>query len=855
MKIDDLKIGTQLKIGFGIILLFGIILAVTAWKHTDRIAFEVSRIYNHPLQVRRALGGIKADVLSIHRGMKDLVISNSDFETAEILAEIDKYNADLLREIEVLRSQYLGPKEDVDRLNASLVEWQSIREETIRLYRMKSIKAAVERTKRTGAGGDKVNQIVDNIDIIDKFAFNKGEELYSNANELNRSLNRQLMIVVLFIFTSSIFIVYLLMRNIKRPLTELSRSTKRFMKGEIGSRSSYSSNNEFGELSRSYNELADMIEKEFILNKDSSKLAGDMLIYDDAHKFCHKLLSNIIELTNAQMGALYLLNQNNSQFERFECLGMDETGCKPFSALNFEGEFGPALSSKKIHHIKSISPECRFTFSTVSGQFKPNEILTIPVIVEDVVVAVISLSTLNSFTEEDINLLNSTGNTLNARMSGILAYRKNIKISHLLEQQNSELEAQKTELVSMTGELTEQNRELEMQKVQLDRANRLKTTFLSNMSHELRTPLNSIIALSGVLNRRLEDKIPKEEYGYLDVITRNGKQLLDIINDILDLAKIEAGRDEINVRKFNLSELISEVVEMITPQANQKELKILVSGKESLTLSTDFSKCRHILQNLVSNAVKFTDTGEVEISVKTEQESLILSVRDTGIGIDKDLIPFIFDEFRQADSSNTKRYGGSGLGLAIAKKYANLIGGDITVKSEKGEGSVFTVTIPLTISGSDNFPNFSQSAIMDLQKNETANFTKERNPVRILLVEDTEAAIIQMKDILEEVGYTIDVALNGVEAVEQISKTIPDAMILDLMMPEMDGFEVLKNIRGKEETSRLPVLILTAKYLSKEELSFLKHNNVHQLIHKGNVSREELINAIASLVKKSCRDI
>ncbi|PKO99776.1 MAG: hybrid sensor histidine kinase/response regulator [Bacteroidetes bacterium HGW-Bacteroidetes-8] len=855
MKIDDIKIGTQLKIGFAIILLFGTILAVTAWKHTDRIASEVSRIYNHPLQVRRALGGIKADVLSIHRAMKDLVISESDQESEAILVEIEKFNADLFKEMEVLRNQYLGPKEDVESLNTSLVEWQSIREETIRLYRMKSIKAAAERTKRTGAGGEMVNQIVTNIEIIDKFAFNKGEELYLNANELNRSLNRQLVIVVLFIFISTIFVIYLLMRNIKRPLTELSSSTKRFIKGEIGSRSSYNSKNEFGELSRSYNELADVIEKEFILNKNSSKLTGDMLIFEDAHKFCHKLLSNIIELTNAQMGALYLLNEKESQFERFECLGMDESGCKPFSALNFEGEFGPAISTKSVHHIKSISPECRFTFSTVSGQFKPNEILTIPVVVEDVVVAVISLSTLNSFTDEDINLLNSTSNTLNARMSGILAYRKNIKISQLLEQQNSELEAQKNELLSMTGELTEQNRELDMQKVQLDRANRLKTTFLSNMSHELRTPLNSIIALSGVLNRRLEDKIPKEEYGYLDVITRNGKQLLDIINDILDLAKIEAGRDEINVKTFNLSELIAEVVEMITPVANQKGLKVIVSGEENLTLTTDFNKCRHILQNLMSNAVKFTDSGAVEISVKTKQESLILSVRDTGIGIEKDLIPFIFDEFRQADSSNTKRYGGSGLGLAIAKKYANLIGGDITVKSKKGEGSVFTITIPLTISGSDNFRDFPHDSVIDSQINESTNFVEERDPVRILLVEDTEAAIIQMKDILEEVGYTIDVALNGVEAVEQISKTIPDAMILDLMMPEMDGFEVLKNIREKEETSRLPVLILTAKYLSKEELSFLKHNNVHQLIHKGNVSREELINAIASLVKKSCRNI
>jgi len=473
MKIDNLKIGTQLKIGFGVILFFGIILAFTAWKHTDRISMELTKIYNHPLQVRRAIGGIKSDVLSIHRGMKDLVISESDTDALLIMEEIARHNSNAITQFDVLKSSYLGPKEDINLLFTYLIEWESIREETIRLFRLKNIKAASDRTKRGGAGGDKVTQILSNIERIDTYSIGREVEFYANANELHRSIDRQLMIVVLFIFISSIVIISLLMRNIKRPLTDLTKSTKKFMEGDSGSRSSYRSNNEFGELSRAYNELTDVIEQEFTLNKKSSKLSGDMLIYEDAHKFCHKLLTNIVELTSAQMGAFYLLNQEKSLFERFECLGMDESGCKPFSALNFEGEFGLALSTKKIHHIKSISSDCRFTFTTVYGEFKPNEILTVPVIVEDSVVAVISLSTLNSFTTQDISLINSINNTLNARMSGILAYRENLKISQLLGEQNRELEAQKTELVAMTGELTEQNTELEMQKIELDKANRL----------------------------------------------------------------------------------------------------------------------------------------------------------------------------------------------------------------------------------------------------------------------------------------------------------------------------------------------------------------------------------------------
>jgi CheY-like chemotaxis protein len=245
--------------------------------------------------------------------------------------------------------------------------------------------------------------------------------------------------------------------------------------------------------------------------------------------------------------------------------------------------------------------------------------------------------------------------------------------------------------------------------------------------------------------------------------------------------------------------------------------------------------------------VKFTDNGSIKVSATKTENGITISVSDTGIGIDNAHLPHIFDEFRQADGSTSRRFGGSGLGLAIAKKYANLLGGTIAVNSAIGEGSVFTLMLPLRYAAENK---------IETQTIQT-RFKQHAKPGKIvsiptfktiLIVEDSDPAIIQMKDILGESGYTIIAAHNGNEALESIENTIPDAMILDLMMPGMDGFEVLKTLREAERTAHIPVLILTAKHITKDDLSFLKRNNIHQLIQKGDINRNELLQAVFEMV-------
>ena len=369
------------------------------------------------------------------------------------------------------------------------------------------------------------------------------------------------------------------------------------------------------------------------------------------------------------------------------------------------------------------------------------------------------------------------------------------------------------------------------------------------MSHELRTPLNSVIALSGVLNRKLSNQISEEEYSYLEVIERNGKHLLSLINDILDLSRIEAGKEELEISSFAINDIVDELIAMIKPQANQKMISLeLDKNSNNPTLTSDFNKIKHILQNIIGNAVKFTENGGVKICITKDSDFINIKVSDTGIGISEKQIFHIFDEFRQADGSTSRKYGGTGLGLAIAKKYVELLNGEIKVSSTLGEGSDFEVILPAKFDSNDFLYSKFQHQKSEDEANEGFDDIINKYEKTILLVEDSEPAIIQLTDILTAEGYNIKVARNGREALQLISEEIPDAMILDLMMPEVNGFEVIKKTRENSFTQKIPVIILTAKHISPSDHSFFKTNNIKQLIQKGDVNKAELLNAVAKML-------
>jgi len=846
----NFKVSVQLIIGFVVLLLFIISLGVISYRQTARIHEQTEIIYNHPLQVRTAIGKLQADILLMRLGTRNLMLAENQSEHEEALIQMKKAETDAYKQFQVLRERFLGPQEEVDAAYEDFLIWKTLREENNKMAlggnSIAKIKKSVNPDGPVGIARDKM---LNHINVIDRFAQKKAISLYEESNKLNDTLNIELILLfcVVLIFVS--ILLNILLQNIRKPIKDLTEATNSFREGNLAARSNIALTNEFGKLSESFNLMVEKIQSDIELTEKTEKLAAAMLSVDNSHEFFREFLPVLAQLTNSQMAAVFLLTEDKQQFVHYESVGLTkDIEDYSFSATGLHGEFGAVLASHKIEHIKNIPHDTLFVFKTVSGKIVPREVITIPVLAGREVIAIISLASVRKYSDHSNQLITRMFDIVTARVEGILTYRKMRKFSKQLSIQNDELEIQRREMEQQSLELTEQNRELEMQKEQLHEASRLKTNFLSNMSHELRTPLNSVIALSGVLNRRLVNKIPTDEYSYLEVIERNGKHLLSLINDILDISRIESGREEVEISKFDLNSLISDVVSMIQPQAKQKSIELVqFMPEKELLIETDFAKCQHILQNLVANAVKFTEVGKVEVSAKRNGNELEIFVQDTGIGISEQHLPHIFDEFRQADGSTSRRFGGTGLGLAIARKYANLLGGNVTVKSVIDQGSEFVLRLPLAYQADGK-------KLQEPEIGQTFNRPNYKSPQKpnsqktILIVEDSEPAAIQIKDILSENDYSILDARDGQQALSMISQTIPDAMILDLMMPGVDGFEVLKSLREVEETAHVPVLILTAKHITKEDLRVLKRNNVHQLIQKGDVNRNELLNAVASMV-------
>ncbi len=850
MKFKNLKIGIQLKLGFGTMLLFVVVLGTLAYRQSEQLQQQTEIMFNHPVKVRGALEEITGSILLMRINIKDFLLAEDLKVRQGIRNELAVNQSNAQNDMEIIRNNYLGPRQDVDELNRELAKWFSILQETIQMVTSGNLEEAHSRHIPGGVALAQAMIVMAALQKISDFATQKAGQLYGNSVKLSQELHMQLLLLISLLVILSLVIYTVLYRNIREPLNVLTVATQRFRDGERNSRSSYASNNEIGILSASFNSLAENIQSSMNLNEKVVSLSSLMLSKHEAKEFFRETLHALAIHTNSQMAAIYLLSEDQKTFDHVESIGLDDKARFSFDALNFEGEFGALLASQKVQHIKDISEDTHFVFQTVSGSFIPHEIITIPVLSQQKVIAIVSLASISSYNHQAIQFIGSISDTLNSRIEGIIANHKMLKFSEILELQNRELETQKNELSAQSIELMGQNIELEIQKNQLNEASRLKTNFLSNMSHELRTPLNSVIALSGVLNRRLLEKIPEEEYGYLEVIERNGKHLLSLINDILDISRIEAGHEEIGLSEFDANDLIADVISMIRPQAQQKNIELLFPASSTgLLVTSDIDKCRHILLNLIGNAVKFTEEGKVEISAVKSDSNFDIKISDTGIGISENNLPYIFNEFRQADGSTSSKYGGTGLGLAIAKKYANLLGGTISVKSTLGKGSEFSLSLPLHYAAENRV---TESVILTRFNPESRPMHQKlisgTTPKTILLIDDSEPAILEIKDILKESGYNLLFATNGSDALRIISDNIPDGVILDLLMPGIDGFEVLRIIRSEERTAHIPVLILTAKHITKEELLFLKQNRIHQLIQKGLVNSNELISSIDLMI-------
>ena len=388
-----------------------------------------------------------------------------------------------------------------------------------------------------------------------------------------------------------------------------------------------------------------------------------------------------------------------------------------------------------------------------------------------------------------------------------------------VEHASRDIEKRKFEFEKKNQELGKAYREVEELNKSVTEANRLKSEFLSNMSHELRTPLNSILALSSILLARMDGDLNEEQEKQLKIIEKSGKNLLRLINDILDLSKIDSGRMDIFNAEYAVHDFTESLRMTIMPMIKETDLEFKIDIEEGIDIhSTDENKLKQILLNLISNAIKFTPKGSATLQVKRTKFDDVLeySVKDTGIGIDPSNFETIFDPFRQIDGSATRKYGGTGLGLAVTKKLVDLLGGKIWVESELGKGSTFKFILPAKQRGSAS-PVLSDNEIAGMISKERIpkeapvehEINIDPNKKTIMVADDDREFLYVMSKYISEGNYQIITVQNGESVLEKAVRYNPDVITLDIMMPKKDGWEILQELKRTPQTKDIPVAVIS----------------------------------------------
>ena len=499
-------------------------------------------------------------------------------------------------------------------------------------------------------------------------------------------------------------------------------------------------------------------------------------------------LEGIAYFLACQVGAIYLYEEETNTLKPYVTYGIDPTYIEKTFSMG-EGTVGQTAKEREKHYITNIPDDINFVVKTITGDILPKCILSYPIIYQGELLGVIEIGSIQeSFGDDVLPFIDSIISQLAIAIKNSMAYENIQKLAEELDAKNKEIQE----------------------------ANRLKSEFLANMSHELRTPMNSIMGFTNRVLKKAGHLLPERQYKNLEAVSRNAHNLLTLINDILDISKIEAGKMEVYPEKFSIVEVVGETVDAIMPLATDKNIDI-IKDIENITAFTDKSKIKQIITNLLGNACKFTNEGEIRVLARDLRNGFVqIIVKDTGIGIKEKDLENIFCEFRQVDGSSTRKEGGTGLGLAITKKFSEMLGGTIEVESEFGVGSSFILTIPTkyyTAGQQDKESKQSEEAEekrVEKAEVEVVEVDKvDEDKLTVLCIDDEEDVRELLHQYLSDEKYNIVRARDGPEGIKKAKSLNPFLITLDIMMPDMSGWEVISHLKQDPETVNIPVIIIS----------------------------------------------